>query len=82
MLLKDSPRPQLAHAYVTRGARKRLRERLEDNYGWQPRERTHGQASSDLLNALQLTNPRAVAEPNATRPRHPAAAVYAKAGKR
>jgi hypothetical protein len=53
---------------------------LEDNYGYGHANVEARPASSDLLNALQLTNPRAVAEPNAHLDRDiPRRPVYAKA---
>src|SRR3954451_21445797 len=77
MLLKDSPRPKLAHAYVDAWSSKSSAKWREDKYGCghatlQPRP-----SSSALLSALQLTNPRAVAEPNAHLDRDiPRRAVY------
>jgi hypothetical protein len=52
---------------------------LEDNYGYGHANLQARPASSDLLNALQLTNPRAVTEPNAHLDRDiPRRALYAK----
>ncbi len=80
MLLKDSPRPKLAHAYVDAWSSKVSAKWLEDNYGYGHANLQARPASSDLLNALQLTNPRAVTEPNAHLDRDiPRRAVYAKA---
>ena len=53
---------------------------LEDNYGYGHANTLAKPSSSDLLRALQLTNPRAVALPNAYLDRNvPRRAVYAKA---
>jgi len=80
MLLKGSPRAQLAHAYVDAWSSKASAKWLEDNYGYGHANVQARPSSSDLLNALQLTNPRAVAEPNAHLDRDiPRRAVYAKA---
>ena len=65
MLLKGSPRRHLAHAYVDAWSSTRSAKWLEDNYGY-GHANTHARpASSDLLKALQLTNPKAVTEPAA-----------------
>jgi spermidine/putrescine-binding protein len=65
MLLKGSSRPHLAHAYVDAWSSTRSAKWLEDNYGY-GHANTHARpSSSDLLKALQLTNPRAVTEPAA-----------------
>jgi spermidine/putrescine-binding protein len=79
MLLKGSPRPGLAHAYVDAWSSTRSAKWLEDNYGY-GHANTHARpASSDLLKALQLTNPRAVTEPAAHLDRDiPRRAVYAR----
>jgi spermidine/putrescine-binding protein len=80
MLLKDSPRSQLAHAYVDAWSSKASAKWLEDNYGYGHANLQARPSSSDLLNALQLTNPKAVTEPNAHLDRDiPRRAVYAKA---
>jgi spermidine/putrescine transport system substrate-binding protein len=80
MLLKDSPRSQLAHAYVDAWSSKASAAWLEDNYGYGHANLRARPGSSDLLNALQLTNPKAVTEPNAHLDRDiPRRAVYAKA---
>src|SRR6267143_1852738 len=80
MLLKDSPRSQLAHAYVDAWSSKASAKWLEDNYGYGHANLQARPASSDLLLALQLTNARAVTEPNAHLDRDiPRRAVYAKA---
>jgi spermidine/putrescine transport system substrate-binding protein len=65
MLLKGSPRRRLAHAYVDAWSSTRSAKWLEDNYGY-GHANTHARpSSSDLLKALQLTNPKAVTEPAA-----------------
>jgi spermidine/putrescine transport system substrate-binding protein len=79
MLLKGTPRPHLAHAYVNAWSSKKSATWLENNYGY-GHANTHARpSSSDLLKALQLTNPRAVTEPAAHLDRDiPRRAVYAK----
>jgi len=79
MLLKGSPRPHLAHAYVDAWSSKRSAKWLEDNYGYGHANRLARPASSALLHALRLTDPRAVTEPNAHLDRDiPRRAVYAR----
>jgi spermidine/putrescine transport system substrate-binding protein len=79
MLLKDSLRPQLAHAYVDAWSSTASAKWLEDNYGYGHANTLARPASSDLLHALRLTNPRAVTEPNAHLDRDiPRRATYAK----
>jgi spermidine/putrescine transport system substrate-binding protein len=79
MLLKGSPRPRLAHAYVDAWSSAKSAKWLEDNYGYGHANTRARPASSDLLKALQLTNPRAVTEPNAHLDRDiPRRAVYAR----
>ncbi len=65
MLLHDSPRPHLAHAYVDSWSSKHSGEWLENNYGYGHANTLARPSSSRLLKALQLTNPRAVTLPNA-----------------
>jgi spermidine/putrescine transport system substrate-binding protein len=78
MLLKTSQRPKLAHAYVDAWSSTKSAKWLEDNYGYGHANTVARPASSDLLKALQITNPRAVAEPNAHLDRDiPRRAVYA-----
>ena len=80
MLLKGTPRPKLAHAYVNAWSSKKSAAWLEDNYGYGHANVLARPASSDLLKALQLTNPKAVTEPAAHLDRDiPRRAVYAKA---
>jgi spermidine/putrescine transport system substrate-binding protein len=79
MLLSGSPRPQLAHAYVNAWSSVQSAKWLEDNYGYGHANTRARPSSSDLLRALQLTNPRAVTEPNAHLDRDiPRRAVYAR----
>jgi spermidine/putrescine transport system substrate-binding protein len=65
MLLKGTPRRRLAHAYVDAWSSTRSAKWLEDNYGYGHANIKARPSSSDLLKALQLTNPRAVTEPAA-----------------
>jgi spermidine/putrescine-binding protein len=65
MLLKGTPRRRLAHAYVDAWSSTRSAKWLEDNYGYGHANLKARPSSSDLLKALQLTNPRAVTEPAA-----------------
>ena len=79
MLLKGSPRPKLAHAYVDAWSSAKSGKWLEDNYGYGHANTVARPSSSDLLRALQLTNPRAVTLPNAYLDRDiPRRAVYAR----
>jgi spermidine/putrescine-binding protein len=63
MLLKDSPRFHLAHAYVDAWSSAKSAKWLEDNYGYGHANTLARPTSSDLLKALQLNNPKAVTEP-------------------
>jgi spermidine/putrescine transport system substrate-binding protein len=79
MLLKGTPRFHLAHAYVDAWSSTKSAKWLEDNYGYGHANTRARPSSSDLLRALQLTNPRAVTEPNAHLDRDiPRRAKYAK----
>ena len=79
MLLKGTPRPKLAHAYVNAWTSKKSGQWLEDNYGYGHANTQARPSSSDLLKALQLTNPRAVTLPNAYLDRDiPRRSVYAR----
>jgi spermidine/putrescine-binding protein len=79
MLLAGSPRPRLAHAYVDAWSSVKSAKWLEDNYGYGHANTLARPASSDLLHALRLTNPRAVTLPNAYLDRDiPRRAVYAR----
>jgi len=82
MLLKDSPRPQLAHAYVDSWSSKRLRNgsRTITATGMEPASQACVERPPE---PLQLTNPRAVTEPNAHLDRDiPRRAVTRRPGKR
>ena len=65
MLLKDSPRPQLAHAYVDAWSSAKSGKWLEDNYGYGHSNLKARPSSSDLLRALKLGSPNSVGPPNA-----------------
>jgi len=65
MLLKGTPRPKLAHAYVDAWSSAKSAKWLEDNYGYGHANTLARPSSSDLLRALQLANPKAVTELNA-----------------
>ena len=79
MLLNGTPRPNLAHAYVDAWSSAKSGKWLEDNYGYGHSNTLARPSSSDLLRALQLTNPHAVGLPNAYLDRDvPRRAVYAK----
>jgi spermidine/putrescine transport system substrate-binding protein len=79
MLLQGTPRPHLAHAYVNAWSSAASGKWLEDNYGYGHANTLARPSSSDLLRALQLTNPRAVTQPNAYLDRDvPRRALYAK----
>src|SRR5438132_2827880 len=79
MLLQGTPRPKLAHAYADAWSSAKSAKWLEDNYGYGHANTLARPSSSDLLRALQLTNPRAVTEPNAYLDRDiPRRALYAK----
>ena len=79
MLGKGTPRPRLAHAYVDAWSSAKSGKWLEDNYGYGHANLQARPSSSDLLRALDLTNPKAVAEPNAHFDRDvPRRALYAK----
>ena len=79
MLLKSTKRPDLAHAYVNAWSSAKSAKWLEDNYGYGHANTVARPASSDLLRVLRLSNPRAVALPNAYLDRDiPRRAVYAR----
>jgi spermidine/putrescine-binding protein len=79
MLGKGTPRPRLAHAYVDAWSSTRSAKWLEDNYGYGHANTLARPASSDLLKALQIDNPKAVTLPNAYLDRDiPRRALYAK----
>jgi spermidine/putrescine-binding protein len=79
MLLQGSPRTHLAHDYVNAWSSTASAKWLEDNYGYGHANLKARPSSSELLTALQIANPRAVAEPNAHLDRDiPRRALYAK----
>jgi spermidine/putrescine-binding protein len=79
MLVKGTPRPRLAHAYVDAWSSAKSGKWLEDNYGYGHANTLARPTSSDLLKALQLTNPNAVTLPNAYLDRNiPRRALYAR----
>jgi spermidine/putrescine transport system substrate-binding protein len=78
MLLKNTPRFHLAHAYVDAWSSKRSGQWLENNYGYGHANTQARPTSSALLKALQLSNPKAVTMPNAHLDRNiPQRATYA-----
>ena len=78
MQLQGTPRSHLAHAYVNAWSSAKSAKWLEDNYGYGHANTIARPASSDLLKALDLTNPKAVTLPNAYLDRDvPRRAVYA-----
>jgi spermidine/putrescine transport system substrate-binding protein len=80
MLLKGTPRPHLAHAFVDAWSSAKSGKWLEDNYGYGHANTAARPSSSALLQALQLANPRAVTLPNAYLDRDiPRRAEYARA---
>ena len=79
MLGKGTPRRRLAHAYADAWSSVPSAKWLENNYGYGHANTKARPTSSDLLRALQLTNPKAVTEPNAHLDRDiPRRAVYAR----
>jgi spermidine/putrescine transport system substrate-binding protein len=79
MLGKGSPRVHAAHDFANAWSSKQSAEWLEDNYGYGEANTQARPKSSDLLRVLKLTNPKAVAEPNAHIDRHiPRRALYAR----
>ena len=79
MLGKGTPRPDHAHAFADAWSSRQSGSWLEDNYAYGHSNTLARPKSADLLKALALTNPKAVAEPNAHIDRHvPRRALYAK----
>ena len=79
MLLKGTSRSNLAHAYADAWSSAKSGRWLEDNYGYGHANLKARPSSSDLLRALKLGDPKAVAEPNAHIDRDvPRRALYAK----
>jgi spermidine/putrescine-binding protein len=65
MLLENTSRYALAHAYVDAWSSVTSGKWLQDNYGYGHANTKARPASSDLLRALRLGNPKAVVEPYA-----------------
>ena len=65
MLLKGSPRPKLAHAYVDAWSSTASGKWLEDNYGYGHANLLAKPSSSDLLRALKFDDPNALGPSNA-----------------
>jgi spermidine/putrescine-binding protein len=65
MLLKNTPRPHLAHAYVDAWSSAKSGKWLEDNYFYGHANVNAKPSSNALGKALQLSNPKAVTLPNA-----------------
>ena len=63
MLLKDTPRYHLAHAYVDAWSSAKSGKWLEDNYFYGHANRLAHPSSSALSKALDLSNPKAVVPP-------------------
>ena len=83
MVLKGTSRYQLAHAYANAWSSVKSAKWLEDNYGYGHANIKARPCSSDLLRALKLSNPKAVAEPNAYIDRDvPRRQLYAKLWRR
>jgi spermidine/putrescine-binding protein len=79
MLLKGSPRFHLAHAYVDAWSSEKSGKWLEDNYGYGHANVLARPSSSDVLRALNLTNPREITLPYAYLDRDcPRRATYAR----
>src|SRR6478736_6473532 len=79
MLLKGTPRPKLAHAYVNAWSSKRSGQWLENNYGYGHSNTLARPSSADLARVLQIANPKAVGLPNAYLDRDiPRRALYAR----
>jgi spermidine/putrescine-binding protein len=79
MLLKGSPRPKLAHAYVNTWVSAKSGKWLEDNYGYGHSNTLARPSSADLARVLQIANPKAVGLPNAYLDRDiPRRALYAR----
>ena len=79
MLGKSTSRFNLAHAYADAWSSRKSGAWLEDNYGYGHANLLARPKSSELLRALKLADPKAVAEPNAHFDRDvPRRALYAK----
>jgi spermidine/putrescine-binding protein len=60
MLLKDTPRPQLAHAYVDAWSSVKSGKWLEENYYYGHANTLAHPSSSALTKQLQVDNPKAL----------------------
>jgi spermidine/putrescine-binding protein len=65
MLLKNTPRFNLAHAYVDAWSSEKSGKWLEDNYAYGHANTLARPASEDTLKALDLNNPKGITEPYA-----------------
>jgi spermidine/putrescine-binding protein len=63
MLLKDTPRFDLAHAYVDAWSSAKSGKWLEDNYAYGHANTLARPTSADTLKALDLNNPKGIVEP-------------------
>jgi spermidine/putrescine transport system substrate-binding protein len=65
MLLKNTPRPHLAHAYVDAWSSKKSGDWLENNYAYGHANTLSRPTNPATLKALLLNNPRGITEPYA-----------------
>jgi len=65
MLLKGTPRYHLAHAYVDAWSSTKSAKWLEENYYYGHSNTLAHPSNSDVAKVLQLSNPRAITQPNA-----------------
>lgn len=80
MLMKDTPRPHLAHAYVDAWSSAKSGKWLEDNYFYGHANVLAKPSSTALAKSLQIGNPRALGPANANLDRDiPRRAEYEKA---
>ena len=80
MLLKNTPRHNLAHAYVDAWSSAKSGTWLEDNYTYGHANTLARPTSADTLKALDLDNPKGITEPFAHLDRNiPRRPLYAKA---
>ena len=79
MLGKGTSRPDHAHAFANAWSSQQSGAWLEDNYGYGHSNTLARPKSKELVQALKLTNPGALAEPHAHIDRHiPRRALYAR----
>ena len=79
MLLKNTPRHNLAHAYVDAWSSAKSGTWLEDNYTYGHANTLARPTSADTLKALDLDNPKGITEPFAHLDRNiPRRPLYAK----